>query len=32
MQQILARRRSLIDGFGLPAKTEELLDGSLVSS
>ena len=32
MQQILEHRRKLIDGFGLPAKTEELLDGSLVSS
>ena len=32
MRQILAHRRNLIDGFGLPAKTEELLDGSLVSS
>jgi len=32
MQQILEHRRKLIDGFGLPAKTEELLDGSLVST
>jgi predicted dehydrogenase len=32
MQQILAHRCSLIDGFGLPVKTEELPDGSLVSS
>lgn len=32
MQQILEHRRSLIDGFGLPVKTRELLDGSLVSN
>ncbi|HKV80623.1 MAG TPA: Gfo/Idh/MocA family oxidoreductase [Candidatus Sulfotelmatobacter sp.] len=32
MQQILAHRRSLIDGFGLPVKTEEQPDGVLVSS
>jgi hypothetical protein len=32
MQQILAHRRSLIDGFGLPVKTEEQPDGTLVSS
>jgi len=31
MQQILEHRRHLVDGFGLPAKTLELLDGSLVS-
>jgi myo-inositol 2-dehydrogenase/D-chiro-inositol 1-dehydrogenase len=32
MQQILEHRRNLVDGFGLPVKTLELLDGSLVSS
>jgi hypothetical protein len=32
MQQILVHRRGLIDGFGLPVKTEEQPDGSLVSS
>lgn len=32
MQQILEHRRNLIDGFGLPVKTHELLDGSLVSN
>jgi hypothetical protein len=32
MQQILTHRRSLIDGFGLPVKTEEQPDGTLVSS
>jgi myo-inositol 2-dehydrogenase/D-chiro-inositol 1-dehydrogenase len=32
MQQILEHRRNLIEGFGLPVKTHELLDGSLVSS
>ena len=32
MHQILEHRRSLVDGFGLPVKTRELLDGSLVSS
>ena len=32
MQQILEHRRRLVDGFGLPVKTEELLDGSLVSN
>jgi predicted dehydrogenase len=32
MQQILVHRRSLIDGFGLPVKTEEQPDGSLVST
>jgi myo-inositol 2-dehydrogenase/D-chiro-inositol 1-dehydrogenase len=32
MQQILEHRRNLVDGFGLPVKTHELLDGSLVSS
>jgi predicted dehydrogenase len=32
MQQILAQRRNLIDGFGLPVKTEEQPDGTLVSS
>ncbi len=31
MQQILEHRRNLIEGFGLPVKTEELLDGSLIS-
>jgi len=31
MQQILEHRRNLVDGFGLPVKTRELLDGSLVS-
>ena len=31
MHQILEHRRSLVDGFGLPVKTRELLDGSLVS-
>ena len=31
MQQILERRRHLIDGFGLPARTQELRDGSLAS-
>src|SRR6201987_4808746 len=28
MRQILEHRRNLIDGFGLPAKTIELLEGS----
>jgi predicted dehydrogenase len=32
MQQILVHRRNLIDGFGLPVKTEEQPDGTLVSS
>ncbi len=32
MHQILEHRRNLIEGFGLPVKTDELLDGSLVSS
>ena len=32
MQQILEHRRNLVDGFGLPVKTHEMLDGSLVSS
>jgi len=32
MQQILEHRSSLINGFGLPVKTHEQLDGSLVSS
>ena len=32
MEQILEHRRSLVDGFGLPVKTRELLDGSLVSN
>jgi predicted dehydrogenase len=32
MQQILEHRRNLVQGFGLPVKTVELLDGSLVSS
>jgi myo-inositol 2-dehydrogenase/D-chiro-inositol 1-dehydrogenase len=32
MQQILEHRRNLVDGFGLPVKTHEALDGSLVSS
>jgi myo-inositol 2-dehydrogenase/D-chiro-inositol 1-dehydrogenase len=32
MHQILEHRRSLVDGFGLPVKTRELRDGSLVSS
>lgn len=32
MQQILEHRRNLVDGFGLPVKTRELLDGSPVSS
>jgi predicted dehydrogenase len=32
MQQILEHRRNLVDGFGLPVKTQEMLDGSLVSS
>jgi predicted dehydrogenase len=32
MQQILEHRRHLVHGFGLPVKTRELLDGSLVSS
>ena len=32
MHQILEHRRTLIEGFGLPVKTRELLDGSLVSS
>lgn len=32
MEQILEHRRHLVDGFGLPVKTRELLDGSLVSS
>jgi hypothetical protein len=32
MQQVLAHRRNLIDGFGLPVKTEEQPDGTLVSS
>jgi hypothetical protein len=32
MQQILEHRRNLVQGFGLPVKTLELLDGSLVSS
>src|SRR5580765_5522222 len=31
MEQILQHRRSLSNGFGLPVKTHELLDGSLVS-
>lgn len=31
MQQILEHRRNLADGFGLPVKTRELQDGSLVS-
>ena len=31
MQQILEHRRHLIDGFGLPARTQDLLDGSLAS-
>jgi predicted dehydrogenase len=32
MQQILEHRRNLVEGFGLPVKTRELLDGSLLSS
>jgi hypothetical protein len=32
IRQILTHRRNLIDGFGLPVKTEEQPDGSLVSS
>jgi len=32
MQQILEHRRNLMEGFGLPVKTHEVLDGSLVSS
>jgi myo-inositol 2-dehydrogenase/D-chiro-inositol 1-dehydrogenase len=32
MQQILEHRRNLVDGFGLPVKTRELLDESLVSN
>jgi glyceraldehyde-3-phosphate dehydrogenase/erythrose-4-phosphate dehydrogenase len=32
MHQILEYRRGLVDGFGLPVKTRETLDGSLVSS
>jgi hypothetical protein len=31
MQRILEHRRNLVDGFGLPAKTIELLEGSPVS-
>jgi len=31
MEQILQHRRSLSNGFGLPVKTHDLLDGSLVS-
>src|SRR3954463_7363816 len=31
MKQILEHRRNLVDGFGLPVKTRELLDGSPVS-
>lgn len=32
MLRILEHRRNMVDGFGLPAKTTELLDGSLVPS
>ena len=32
MLQILEHRRNLVDGFGLPVKSHETLDGSLVSS
>jgi hypothetical protein len=32
MQQILEHRRNLVQGFGLPVKTVELLEGSLVST
>ena len=30
MQQILEHRRNLVNGFGLPVKTEEALDGTLI--
>ena len=30
MKRILEHRRSLVNGYGLPVKTEELLDGSLL--
>lgn len=31
MQQILEHRRNLVNGFGLPVKTQEAMDGSLIS-
>jgi len=32
MRQVLEHRRNLGNGFGLPVKTQEMLNGSLVSS